>query len=456
MKTRFLRCIAMLCFGMYACNTAEKENNHVAAALIDGHPAWILQGNIYEVNIRQYTPEGTFKAFEKHLPRLKEMGIQTLWFMPVHPISKVDRKGALGSYYAVSSYYQVNPEFGTLSDWKELVTHAQSMGFKVVMDYVPNHSGADHEWLTAHPDFYVKDSITGKALAPFDWSDVRELDYHQPALRDSMLESMKYWLRETGIDGFRIDVAWGVPDDFWHKSIAELRKLKPDLFMLAEADGPNFHKAGFDASYPWTIFHAMNKVASGERDVRHLDSALVAMDSSFPTNAIRLYFTSNHDENSWNKADYGTMPGKVHAPFAIFTQTYGRSVPLIYSGQEEPVTDSISFFYKDTIVFSKLARAAFYKTLLTLRKENPALAANVPAVRIPVGDAKHLFAYVRKASGKKLLVVLNLSPNPQQYQLDQPDTWGKAFDVFQQQWITLDNKPRELEPWGYGVYSFTP
>ncbi len=366
----------------------EKEvKSETQASLIDGHPDWIMQGNIYEVNIRQYTPEGTFKAFSASLPRLKEMGVQTLWFMPVNPISKVDRKGALGSYYAVSDYYGINPEYGTMDDFKSLVKQAKTMGFKVLIDWVPNHTGADHYWLKTNPDFYVTDS-TGKAISQFDWSDTRKLNYKNPVMADSMIQTMKYWLTETGIDGFRVDVAWGLPDEFWQKCIPELKKVNPNLFMLAEADGPQYHKDGFDASYPWTIFHMMNKIAAGERPAFALDSVITAMDTTYPASALRLYFTSNHDENSWNKADYATMPGPKHAPFAVLTQTLARSVPLVYSGQEEPFLDSISFFYKDTISFGKFQRAPFYKTLLELRKSTPALAANASSRKVVVGDTR--------------------------------------------------------------------
>ena len=218
-------------------------------SLEDGHPAWIMQGNIYEVNVRQYTPEGTFKAFEKSLDRLKNMGVQTLWFMPINPISKVDRKGALGSYYAVSDYTKINPEFGNMDDWKQLVNDAHSKGFKVLIDWVPNHTGADHYWLTTHSDFYVKD-ITGKPKMEFDWTDTRKLDYHNPEMVDSMIADMKFWLTESNIDGFRCDHADGPTLEFWKKCIPELKRGR-NLFMLAEVDAPEYITAGFDAIYPW-------------------------------------------------------------------------------------------------------------------------------------------------------------------------------------------------------------
>jgi alpha-amylase len=432
--------------------TETPEPSAGKANLVDGHPDWIMQGNIYEVNVRQYTPEGTFQAFEKHLERLKQMGVQTLWFMPINPISKVDRKGLMGSYYAVSDYTKINPEFGTLDDWKELVKHAHEMGFKVIIDWVPNHSGADNRWITEHPDFYVKDS-TGKPAIPYDWSDTRKLDYKNPALQDSMISSMKYWITASDIDGFRCDVAGDVPDDFWKKCIAELKKTKENIFMLAEADKPSLHVDGFDATYAWAMFSMMKKVAKGERTANALDSVRNNVDTAFPANELKMFFTSNHDENSWNKADYGTMPGAIHAPFAVYTQTMPHDIPLIYSGQEEPVLDSISFFYKDTIQFKNLGREKFYKTLLELRK-NPALAANASFKKVDAGNDKAIYAYTREGGGKKILVILNLSKKEQPVRITDASLLGNPYNLFMRTNEQLTNKEWKIEPWGYVVYVY--
>jgi glycosidase len=442
-----------------ACNSvsdikdSQNENPSAGEGFVDGHPSWIMQGNIYEVNIRQYTPEGTFKAFEKHLTRLKDMGLQTLWFMPINPISVKDRKGALGSYYAVSSYTAINPEFGTLNDWKELVDHAHKMGFKVIIDWVPNHTGADHPWLKDHPDFYLKDS-TGKAAVPFDWTDTRQLNYNNSEMQDSMIASMKYWLTESGIDGFRCDVAWNVPGPFWSKCISDLKKTKGDIFMLAEGDKPYLHPSGFDATYPWEMFHMMVRVAKGERPAFALDSVKNRFDTLYPSNALEMYFTSNHDENSWNKADYKTMPGAIHAPFAVLTQTYYHSVPLVYSGQEEPFLDSLSFFYKDTINFRNFGRQKFYKTLLDLRKNNAALASNASFKKIDLGDKAALYSYMREAGGKKVLVILNLSGKEQAVKVTDSTLFGKPYNVFMGTNETVDTKEWKIEPWGYVIYVY--
>lgn len=434
-------------FVLSNCSYAQNQNR------IDDHPAWIMQGNIYEVNVRQYTPEGTFKAFEKSLPRLKKMGVQTLWFMPINPISKVDRKGTLGSYYAVSDYMAINPEYGTMNDWKELVKHCHEMGFKVIIDWVPNHTGADNYWLTAHPDFFVKDS-TGKPLSPFDWSDTRQLDYSNTTMQDSMINAMKFWITNSDIDGFRCDVAWNVPDAFWKKCIPQLRAMK-NIFMLAESDKASDQIDGFDATYPWPEFHTMVDIAAGKKNALSLDSIMNITNRAFPQNALLLYFTSDHDENSWNKADYGTMPGASHAPFAVLTQTLPRSIPLIYSGQEEPFLDSISFFYKDTITFKKYARADFYSKLLHLRKENSALAANASFEKIQSNNDNNIYAFIRQNGKNKILVLVNLSNTQQHVTLSDQSINGTATNLFTSKKENINNnQSMTLKAWDYKVYVY--
>ena len=440
---------------MTSCNNnnAEKKISVANAdtTIVAKHPSWAEQGNIYEVNVRQYTAEGTFNAFAKSLERLKAMGVQTLWFMPINPISKKDRKGVLGSYYAVADYTAINPEYGTMEDWKTLVKTAHDTGFKVIIDWVPNHTGADHYWLEKHPDFYAKDS-TGKPAVAYDWTDTRKLNYSNPELVDSMINSMKYWITASDIDGFRCDVAGDVPDAFWKKAIPALKKQK-DIFMLAEGNKAALQFDGFDATYPWDEFTMMKKIAKGERPAFALDSVINKVDSTFPKNSMFMYFTSNHDENSWNKADYGTMPGIIHAPFAVLTQTIGRSIPLIYSGQEEPVLDSIRFFYKDPIHFGKYQREKFYKTLLELRK-NPALAADASFKKVKVGDESALYAYTREGGGKKIFVILNLSAKEQTIKVTDSSLYGEPYNVFMYTKEPLKDQDWKIDPWGYVIYVY--
>jgi glycosidase len=457
MQKIFLFLFASFAITFGACRSGNTEKKEAPAVtdtvLAFHHPEWILQGNVYEVNVRQYTPEGTFAAFEKHLDRLKGMGAQTIWFMPINPISKKDRKGSLGSYYAVSDYTAINPEYGTLDDFKKLVREIHDKEMKVIIDWVPNHTGGDNRWLTEHPDFFVKDS-TGQAAIAVDWADTRQLNYQNTAMQDSMIAAMKYWITNADIDGFRCDVAWNVPASFWRKCIPQLRAMK-EIFMLAEGDKAYLPISGFDAVYPWTMFNAMKLIAKGERPATSLDSIYAQNDTLYPDNTIQLYFTSNHDENSWNSSDFGTFPGAVHAPFAVFTQTMADAVPLVYSGQEEPVLRAIRFFDKDTMGFGKYKRADFYKRLLTLRSNNAALASDASFKKISVGNDKAVYAFVREKEGKKILVILNLSNKEQTITVKDGDLHGRPYNLFMGANEPLTANPWKIEPWGYVVYDYT-
>jgi alpha-amylase len=435
-----------------ACSHTRRVVTSEGTLLYSSPPKWILQGNIYEVNVRQYTPEGTFNAFAKHLDRLKEMGVQTLWFMPINPISVKDRKGSLGSYYAVSDYTAANPEFGTMDDWNRLVAEIHRRDMKVIIDWVPNHTGADHRWLTSHPNFYVRDSA-GRFISPYDWTDVKKLDYANEELQDSMIASMKFWMKQSDIDGFRVDHVDGVRQDFWDKCISELKKRK-NILMLAESEKAWVHMRGFDMSYAWRFFHATVDIAAGKRPATTLDTLGLEMDTALVGQAIQMFFTSNHDENSWNKADYGTMPGASHAPFAVLAATTYRSVPLVYSGQEEPVLRPIKFFDKDPITFNKLQRAKFYKTLLDLRHRNEALSTSAQFKKVPMGDDRFVYAFVREKESKKVLVILNLSGKSHPVSITDENLLGNAMNVFTGAKETLTNKQWQLEPWGYVVYEY--
>ncbi len=356
-----------------------------------GHPAWSEQSNIYEVNVRQYTPEGTFKAFEPNLERLKKMGVDILWFMPITPIGIEGRKAnetQLGSYYAVRDYKAINPEFGTMSDWKELVKHAHSMGFKVITDWVPNHTSPDNRWIKDHPDFYAKDSA-GHFISPFDWTDTRKLNYANNELRDSMIDAMKYWMKESDIDGFRCDVASGPPADFWKQCIDSLKKIK-DVFMLAEGEKAELHTAGFDETYAWSVMEGFVHYCAGKITLKQVDSIINHDINIYPKNSYRMYFTTNHDWNSWEGTEFERF-GEAYKPLTVFAQTMYQSVPLIYSGQEIPNKKRIQFFVKDTIAWNGYDMAPMYSTLLHLRQSDPALAANAAYKKLATGNDNAIF-----------------------------------------------------------------
>lgn len=421
----------------------------------NGHPAWSAQSNIYEVNLRQYSQAGTIKEFEKSLLRLRKMGVDILWFMPLTPIGVSDRKmtsSDLGSYYSVRNYTAVNEEFGTLQDFKSLVKKAHAMGFKVITDWVANHSATDNHWVKDHPNFYVKDS-TGKIVSPFDWTDTYKLNYQDPELRDSMKAAMKFWLTQTGIDGFRCDVAEEVPADFWKDCISSLRKIK-NVFMLAEGEKPWLHEAGFDETYAWSLMGIMSDVYKGTKSVAQFDSVLNHNIKAYPKNAYRMYFTSNHDENSWNGTEFEKY-GDAYKTFAVFTQTMFQSVPLIYSGQEIPNKKRLKFFVKDPIEWNGFAMAPFYKTLLSLRKTSPALAADASYRRLATSNDESVFSYVREKNGRKVIVILNLSGKEQKFTIADKSISGMPYNVFLAQKEKLDTKHRfSIEPWGYVLYDF--
>ena len=422
----------------------------------NSHPAWSSQSNIYEVNLRQYSKSGSIKDFQKHLPRLKNMGIEILWFMPITPIGIEGRKmneSELGSYYSVRNYKEINPEFGTMADWKALVKEAHSMGFKIITDWVANHSSPDNVWIKAHPDFYAKDK-EGKMIAQFDWTDTRKLNYDNRELRDSMIDVMKFWVRETDIDGFRCDVAEEVPVDFWKECISSLKKIK-NVFMLAEGEKPELHVAGFDETYAWSVMNAMTDVYKQKRNLSHLDSIIIRNIQIFPKNAYRLYFTTNHDENSWNGTEFEKY-GDAYKAFAVLTQTMYQSVPLIYSGQEVPNKKRLKFFIKDPIEWgTKFEMAPFYKTLLSLRKSNFALTADASYKKISTANDVAIFAYLREKQGRKVAVVLNLSNQPQRFTIKDKSVYGNVTNVFSKKKESISSTHvYDMEPWGYLVYDY--
>jgi glycosidase len=398
------------------CKLMKKKNkdenkSETVMAMNFKAPDWVHSTNIYEVNVRQYTPEGTFNAFARHLPRLKDMGIRTLWFMPVTPIAQKNKKGSLGSYYACSDYTSINPEFGSMDDFKSLVKQAHEMGFKVIIDWVANHTGWDHKWTTEHPDYYLKDTATNDFKIASGMDDIIELDFANPALRKAMVDAMEFWVRECDIDGFRADLAFWVELDFWKEARAQLDAKKP-LFWLGEFDeleNPAYGEV-FDASYTWTWMHKAKDFYQKGQVLDSLYTVLKKYDD-LGDNTMRAWFTTNHDENSWNGTEYEKY-GDMAEPMAVFSATW-NGIPLLYSGQEIPNKKRIEFFEKDPLQFPDTpALHTFYKVLLNLRAGNPSLRGGDPAVqtiRLNTGDPKNVMAWLRKNGDKEVLVILALS-----------------------------------------------
>ena len=428
-------------------NTLNKkmENNKT-----NRHVAWSLNANIYEVNIRQYTPQGTFKAFQQHLARLQKMGVNILWLMPINPIGKKNRKGSLGSYYAVQNYEAVNPNFGTLDDLKSLVKEAHQRGMHVILDWVANHTSWDNVWVKEHPDWYKKDK-NGNFVSPYDWTDVISLNYNNKDLRKTMINAMIYWVKNAGIDGFRCDVAGLVPVDFWNKARTTLDNIKP-VFMLAEdEDSVALVKYAFDMNYTWKMLHLMNDIAKGKKKAADIWTYLKWNDETFSPDVYRMYFTSNHDENSWNGSALERL-GDAFKVFTVFDYTI-PGMPLIYNGQEAGNDKRLRFFEKDTINWDKLPYAPFYTKLNHLKKENPVLEngkAGGKLIPLSKGINDNIFAFYREKEGKQLVVILNLSDKPQEFTLNNEHIKGKYHNIFDNHDIDIHNNwIFKLPAWGY-------
>jgi len=419
------------------------------------HPQWTYPANIYEVNLRQYTAEGTFAAFGKHLPRLRDMGVKILWLMPVTPISEFGRLGSLGSYYAAKNYTSTNPEFGTLDDLKRLVADAHELGFNVIIDWVANHTGNDHTWITEHPEFYRYDQ-NNQVNHPHGWSDVAELNYDNPDLRIHMIEAMKFWLLECNLDGFRCDMAHLVPLDFWIGCKEVLSAVKDGLFWLAECEEPTYHEV-FDATYTWRWMHASEQFYHGRMNLQSLLTVLYKSVTEFPFDAFRVYFTSNHDENTWNGTEIEKY-GDSAQLFAVFSATW-NGMPMIYSGQEMPNGKRLQFFEKDPIQWDgKFELHDFFKTLLVLHSANPALRPGDPAVmtRIVSHPEDHqVFSYLRVYGVHEVLVVLNCCSNENDFQVK--GIHGVFRNVFGGRDVNFDAEDNVfLRPWGYLVFEKIP
>jgi glycosidase len=426
--------------------------------LYDHHTEWTFNLAMYEVNIRQYTSQGTFEAFEEHLPRLKNMGAGILWFMPIQPVGVENRLGSLGSYYSVKDYRDINPEFGTMSDFKELVKKIHGNGMFVIIDWVANHTSWDNILTVTNPDFYDTDDQGNFQPPPgTNWSDVIELDYSNPALADYMIGTLKYWVRETGIDGFRFDAVDFVPSAFWTQATAALKAYKPDIFLLAEGDAAKYHTMGFDMDYCWTLHGwstgLMRRIYEGSASVSDLNNFLNSERSAYMPNKYHLYFTSNHDENSWEGTDSEQLGESVHA-FATLTQTlYG--MPLVYSGQEAGLDHRLAFFDKDLIPWGNYVYGDFYTKLMQLKKDNPALwngeAGGIPD-RIDTDRNDNIFAYSRTKGEDQVIVYLNLTDSISSFSVTEESAYGDFTDVFSGVEVHVNSTSvQQIAQWGYQV-----
>ena len=382
------------------------------------------------------------------------MGVDILWLMPIFPVGEKNRKGSLGSYYAVKDYHAINPEFGTKDDFRKVVQEAHELGMKVILDWVANHSAWDNVWVEQHPEYYEKDD-KGNLVSPFDWTDVISFDYNNPEMREAMIEALKYWVRDFNIDGYRYDVAGMVPTDFWDNARKELDEIKP-VFMLAEdEDNADLMRAAFDMNYSWKLHHLMNDIAQGKKKAADIWAYYDWNNSVFAPDMYRMTFTTNHDENSWNgtvKERMGDHAGEI---FAVFTFV-APGFPLIYSGQEAGLNKRLRFFDKDTIDWSNLSNAALYTKLTSLKHSNEALwngVAGGEMIPLSNDESRDIFAFYRKKNNNRVLVIMNLSEETRKYELKNNDLSGDYTDYITGKKIHFKGKHTwHLTPWQYLIF----
>lgn len=389
--------VALAALAIAAC--APKE--------VQYHPEWTYDSVVYEVNIRQFSPEGTFAGVEAQLPRLKDLGVDVLWLMPMYEIGTEGRKGTLGSYYAISDYKKVNPEFGTMEDFQHLLNAAHASGFKVILDWVANQTAPDNVWMTEKPaDFYERDA-EGNAIWEYDWTDTRSLNYENEEVWWAQDDAMRFWL-EKGVDGFRCDAAGEVPAEFWYGILPKMNKDYPDIYLLAEAERDNLADptVTFDANYAWELHHLLNSLAKGAKSVQDLKDYVARDAARFPKEAFRLTFTSNHDENSWSGTEF-EREGEAWDACAVLCFTLPGSQPLIYTGQEIGLSRRLKFFEKDPITeWPDNGYTSFWKTLVNLKHNNPALKAGERGGDIVWLDAPEgVVAFSREVKGNKVIVL---------------------------------------------------
>jgi glycosidase len=412
--------------------------------------SWGNGYNIYEVNTRQYTKEGTLKAFMDHMPRLQAMGIDILWMMPLTPISVEKRQGTYGSYYAASSYTEIDNSYGSHDDFKLLVKSAHELGMKVIIDWVANHTGYDHQWTKKNPGWYRKDK-EGKFTELYGWVDVIDLNYEVPDMRLEMIESMKYWIKEFDIDGFRCDMASTVPIDFWVEARGECDALKP-LFWLAECEIPEYHES-FDLTYGWEAMRATEKYMKGEIKLADIIPILQSY-AKYPIGSRKLLYTSNHDENTYWGTEYEKY-GIVAKAMAVFSCTW-PGIPLIYSGQEKPNLKRLAFFEKDFIDWNgEMEMGKFYQTLLSFRKKNKSLQESASVLILPT-DHPDVLAYLCRRQKDKVLVLLNFSKVDVDFNLNHPAIKGVYTELFKGSQQTIKRKESfHFAPGEYAVFCIT-
>ena len=439
---------------MVACNKKERTYEH---------PCFAYDASIYELNTRQFTPEGTFAAAEAELPRLAELGYDIIWIMPIQPIGELERKGGLGSYYAIKDYCAFNPEFGTREDFASFLNKAHELGIKVILDWVANHTAPDHAW-TANEGWHMRDSL-GNLVVNYDWYDIAELNYDNQAMRDAMFRSLEWWMDTIGVDGFRCDVAHEIPTDFWEYAFDSLRVKHPAMFTLCESENLDLTQKAFDMYYGWELHHLMNAVAKQEKGIEDLWAYFAKADTVYPASAICMNFTSNHDENSWAGTEFERMGQKAAKAMAMFTYI-APGMPLTYTGQEFANVRRLRFFDKDTLEYDPANTFEdFYKMANTMRADNPALLTltfspafampcKLERIEMPEGIEK-IFACRRAVEGNEVYAFFNFSNESRVVSLDKILPEGEPKSVIALNDVSDSTLDRlKIKEWSCVIYCY--
>lgn len=415
------------------------------------HPDWARDAVIYQINTRQFTPEGTFAAARAQLPRLRDLGVDILWLMPIHPIGERNRKGRLGSPYSVRDFRAVNPEYGTLEDFRAFVDEAHRLGLRVIIDWVANHSAWDNPLAAQHPDWYERDWRGNFRSTPWwDWTDIIDFDYSQLGLRRYMAEAMLYWVRDVGIDGFRADVAGYVPIDFWAQLRRDLEAVRP-VFMLAEFEQRDMHMHAFDATYAWSWNRAVHNIAIGEADVGALFGFYSENESAWPAGAMRMMYVTNHDQNSWEGTEFERFgPALTNAIVLSFA---GEGIPLIYNGQEAGNERRLEFFERDPILWRDHPNGDLYRRLIALKSANRALW-NAPwggrMLGIVNSAPQKVFSFLRERDGDRVFAIFNFSGDAQDVTFSEGPHHGRYRDFATGEEVAVDAATRiSLPAWSY-------
>ena len=421
------------------------------------NPEWSYSAVLYEMNIRQLTAEGTLRAATERLPFLRSVGVDAIWLMPIYPIGVEGRKGTLGSYYSIRDYKGVNPEFGTADDLHHFITTAHALGLKVLLDWVANHTARDARWSTERPSEWYERDEAGVAKVPWDWSDTAKLNYANRDVWRGQIEAMRYWIEEFGVDGFRCDMAMLVPIEFWQEASAELHRIKPDVFMLAEAEEDNLFDSAFNASYQWNIHHIMCDIAKGARRVWDLRNAIHSERAKYPREAMRMSFTSNHDENSWSGSHQARFGAALDVMTAM-TFLMPSTMPLIYTGQEVGYDHSFEFFERDAIpaeCYVENRSTELYRRLSVLKHRELALAAGErggEVIEIENNAKDCMMTFVREVRGSRVVAIVNLSPYTIHADFRTGIYAGKYIDALSGERVVLeDHVERDIAPWQYHI-----